>query len=166
VKRIYFLWLACLILGVGGVCLWLGSLGKSHKVAFIQNQQVFDEFKGKKEMEQKLVKTQEKQKHFLDSLEIELRLAAQQKNAEKYQRLELKYTKIRQEILETNDKQKEQMVSQLLKQINTYAQEYAQKEGYDYILGAAGGGSVIFVQPKYDITKEVIQYINGKYEGK
>jgi outer membrane protein len=54
----------------------------------------------------------------------------------------------------------------ILNQINTYVEEYGQKNGYDVILGTTTSGNVLYAQKYLDITDEVLKGLNQHYQGK
>ncbi|MBR3102173.1 MAG: OmpH family outer membrane protein [Muribaculaceae bacterium] len=49
---------------------------------------------------------------------------------------------------------------QLLDSIDNFMKEYAQKKGYDLILRKS---ATLFVDPKYDVTDEVVEGLNKRY---
>lgn len=48
--------------------------------------------------------------------------------------------------------------------LNPLIDEFGQKKGLHLIIGANGMGSVLYQDNVYDITQEVIEYINNRYE--
>ena len=50
-------------------------------------------------------------------------------------------------------------------QLNSYVKEFAEEYGYDYIMGATGGGNLWYIKPAKNITEDVLIYVNLKYEG-
>jgi outer membrane protein len=49
--------------------------------------------------------------------------------------------------------------------INNYVKEYGEKNGYDYIFGANGDGTVMYADGSEDITNDITTYINLRYAG-
>ena len=49
---------------------------------------------------------------------------------------------------------------QLMDSINNYMQEYAKQKGYDMVLRKS---ATLYIDPKYDVTKEVIEGLNKRY---
>src|ERR1700739_2741498 len=50
----------------------------------------------------------------------------------------------------------------LIKRLNTYAQNYGTEHNYTYILGSDESGIIMQADQKLDITNEVLTYINSK----
>lgn len=59
-----------------------------------------------------------------------------------------------------------QYTAESWKLINQYVSDFGKKEGIVFIYGATGDGTLMYADQAYDITEEVIQYINERYEGK
>jgi outer membrane protein len=64
-----------------------------------------------------------------------------------------------------NQKQAEDYQKQILLQINTYVKEFGKLNKYQYILGANGEGTLMYADESKDISAEVLQFINNRYEG-
>jgi outer membrane protein len=68
--------------------------------------------------------------------------------------------------LETKAGEEEQKLLQAAySQINSFVKEYAEKNGYDIILGTTEEGNVMYGTDKKDITEEVLLLLNKKYKG-
>ena len=50
-------------------------------------------------------------------------------------------------------------------QLNSYLQDYGSENGYDVIIGMKGDGNVMYASEAANITKDVIEYVNKKYQG-
>jgi len=50
--------------------------------------------------------------------------------------------------------------------INTLVEEYGKTHDHDIIIGASGSGSVMYGKEAHNITADVLEYINNKYNGK
>jgi len=53
---------------------------------------------------------------------------------------------------------------QVWKRLNPLVDEYARQNGYHLIIGANGMGSVLYNDDFYDITEQVISFVNRRYE--
>ena len=157
-KKIGLIILIVNLLVLAGIGYYAFS-GKNKKSAFIINQQVFNEFLGKKELEIKLSAVKVSHKKSLDSLSV---LIQQSGN-------NVIGLKIYQENIENVRLMEQQMSDQytadIWKQINQFVNEYGKQNGYDFILGAAGNGSLMFANETNNITEEVIFFINNRYQG-
>jgi len=147
---------------------------KQDNIVYVNVQQVYDEFQLKKELESKLTNVQQARKTMLDSLELSLKVLSGkienslQRDAERENNfivLREEYVLKKNQFDEDNALMTRQYSEQIMKQLNEYTQEYGKQNGYTYILGAEGSGSVMYASEKRDITKDVLDYINRRYKG-
>jgi outer membrane protein len=126
------------------------------KKAYILNQQVFNEFKGKQELELQLSALQKTHKAWLDSVSARIQngdnalINVYQENAANFQ-------------LEENELS-EKYTADIWQKINEYIAAYGKEKGYDFIFGASGNGSLMYASDANNVTKEVITYVNSRYE--
>ncbi len=59
----------------------------------------------------------------------------------------------------------EQYTADIWRQINQWVNEFGEQEGYDFVLGAAGNGSLMYANEANDITNKTILFVNKKYQG-
>lgn len=52
----------------------------------------------------------------------------------------------------------------IFQEIDVFLKEYAEKQGYTYILSYAKGGGVWYAAPQHDITPEVLKELNERYK--
>ena len=122
--------------------------------AYVMNQRVFGEFRGKMELETRLNQLREQHRKNLDSLSSVAPLGQQdafyqdqlQKFAAQEQALSERYT------------------ADVWKRINESVADYGKKKGYDFIFGASGDGAIMFAGEANDVTDDVIRYINQSYD--
>lgn len=134
-------------------------LNAPHGVVYINTQEVFKGFEGKEYLESKLDKIKSQHKAQLDSLLIEINMMdGDEKRKRFYIELKNKYEREEREMSNS-------YTQQVWEQINTYVSDYREESGYKVILGANGQGSIMAGEPALDVTKEVIHFINKKYEG-
>ena len=53
--------------------------------------------------------------------------------------------------------------NQIVSQINQYVKEFGKENAYDVIIGSNGDGTVMYGKEEMDITDEVLNFINQKY---
>ena len=125
------------------------------KQAYIENFKLYESFEAKKQLEEKLINTKAANKMRLDSLKLLIT----------DQQTELYYRQQKAII----EKEEEQLAvkynTQIWNQLNDYIKEYGIANGYEFIHGATGSGSMMYANEKLNITDEVIKYANQKYEG-
>ena len=62
--------------------------------------------------------------------------------------------------------QQQKMNEQLRDTINAFLKEYNKTKGYDLILSNTMSDNILFAKPSYNITKEVVEKLNEKYNPK
>ena len=162
-----------IVLNLVLIGLTIFSLNSSPKTAYVKANELFEEFKGKQELEAKFTANGTEQQSMLDTLAMEIASLTnqlmEQPNDQALQsqkrKKQLLYRELQQQFTEQNSNQNQQYTESILKQINQYTLEYGKEHGYDYIFGASGNGSLMYATDAKDITKEVLNYINKKYEG-
>lgn len=145
------------------------------KCAWIDISKVYQEFKMKKELEKDVQVVESARKHILDSLELGLKMIANQFEAlsdkekdvmaQQFQQKKQEYLTRQQEFGEDNEQLRSNYNQQVLKQINQYVKDFALQEDYYMVLGAEGSGALMYAKETSDITEEMIKFINNKYEG-
>jgi len=144
------------LVALGGV-IWLVT-GRQDKIAFVYNQQVFDKFEGTKALKEKLERHQQQARGMLDSLAVLIqsgRKDLQPRYEEKARELSLKHKEMT-----------DRYTADIWTRINQEVAAFAKERGYDFVLGAAGNGSLMYAGEQKDVTQEFVDYINGKYYGK
>lgn len=146
---------------------------KEEKSAYFLSASVYNEFDYKKELELDLETSHNTMQQNLDSMERDLRqsmLLAQtvqptQDELIVLQRKQNTYIEYR-DLVETDYQQKvEEYYGLIWDRINGYVKDFGQQQGYQYIFGANGDGSIMYADASSDITEEVIVYINQRYQG-
>ena len=131
---------------------------QNSKKGYVMNQQVFDEFKGKKELERKLDQVKLLNKKKLDSLAV---LIEKEKDnsalAAMYYDM-LRTSQLREQELSAK------YTADIWKYINHNLAAFGKDEGYDFIFGASGDGGLMYADEVNDITKNVVKYLNEQYE--
>ena len=148
---------------------------KTGKIAWVNINKVYGGFEFKKELETKLIKTQEARKAVMDSLEFELKMLSREikseegKDKSKISLFEMKrenYMDKKNQLEEDNSMMQKQYNEQILNQLNQYLKDYGKEQELRYIFGAEGSGSLMYAEGADEITEDVIKYINEKYKGK
>lgn len=147
------------------------------KSAYITTADVFEKFKLKQELEIKYQNVEQNRTYILDSIKMHLNYvygqiqqetnkARQEELIVSYQTVERQYKLQEQQFAEDNAKLTETYNNQIFTQINQYVKEFGKLNGYLYIYGTTGEGNIMYADDKCDITSQVIEYINTRYEGK
>lgn len=122
------------------------------------NQQLFQGFNGKTDLEFKLDKLRLHHKTVLDSL---IALSEKSTNQQDW----LRYYEKRDELMTIEQEAANKYTEQIWERLNVYVRDYGISQNYDIILGAKGDGVLMYADEKMDITNEVLKYANKKYEG-
>ncbi len=160
------------------LCLLLSSTAlffslQDSKTAYVDVAKVYQSFKYQKQLEQQLRQHDQQAQFLIDSMEMQMQSFAQlvnqkpnDQNREQLTELQRQYSWQRQELIEEQEKLAVEFDEQIWKQLNQYLQDYADEEGYDYIIGARGDGTIIGGSPAYNLTPQIINYVNQRYDGK
>jgi outer membrane protein len=143
------------------------------KPAFIDIPKVFNGFTMKNEMQKKYQRTESIRNKIVDSLSMDLQLLSNRvKSDPKNQALINEFDMKRQYFFSMKNKTEEdnavlseQYDKQILEQMSTYILEYGKKNGFDFIYGSSGNGTLMYASDKYNISEEIITFINSKYNG-
>ncbi|BDS15666.1 OmpH family outer membrane protein [Aureispira anguillae] len=164
-----YIWILIPVIGVNVL---IGTIvyNTIPKTAFVDNQQLFDAFQGRKELENKLQQESNARKSALDSLGLQIQVLQQQRTIDeitqqRLNRMMHQYQQTNQEYQGHYQQKSQEYTEAIWKQISQYTLEYGKSKGYDYVFGIAGQGSLMYGKPQYNITQDVIQYINSKYAG-
>lgn len=166
--------LIALLLLNAGLAAYLFLAPRGPKVAYVDNIALFNGFQFKKERQAEY----EKQKsHFqgqLDTLRM-AHLGIEQALEQNPGNVELQkkqaYSLQNYQLTDRYFAQKLDSIDGVFNQevwdkINAYLTEYGKDKHYDMVIGATGTGTLMYGSETYDITDEVLTYINEKYEGK
>ena len=126
--------------------------------AYILNQKIFEAFKGKKELETRLLTLKKKNKQTLDSLAVLVQSRNNDAALIKY------YQETAQNFELTEQELSTKYTSDIWKRINQYIADFGKEKNYDFIYGATGDGNLMYANEMYDVTDDVILYINKNYE--
>lgn len=156
-----------------GAVLYLFVNGKGDKTAFFMSAEVYNEFDYKKELEVELITTQNNAQRVIDSLELDLNMTVDYLNSVEpstdqialFERKQQNYMEFRNQIESGYGAKSQEFYNLIWDRINNYVKEYGKENGYTYIFGANGDGSIMYAEEGKDITKEIIQMINQKYAG-
>jgi outer membrane protein len=151
------------------------SFNKTPKIGYVDLVTVFEKFSMKKEMESKLNETKRVRQLSLDSMIAKVYLPEDsiksyvKNNPEKlqaFQRNKEMYLTLKERYENDNANQVSDYDNQIKSQLKQYISEYGEKNGYAYVLSDDGSGYVMYAEKTKNVTEEVIQFINDRYEDK
>lgn len=64
------------------------------------------------------------------------------------------------------EEEETELLQGVLNQVNAFAEEYGEREGYDLIFGTTLSGSILYGNDVNDITDELLSELNKQYRGR
>jgi len=139
---------------------------KPVKVAYVEVDKLYNEFKLFQEMDAQLTTTQSQRQLILDSLGLQIQSLERNGGSENdVNMLKHEYMNKQQQFAEDNQALAVKYQEEIVSQLNQYVQDYSETNEYDYILGATGEGGLMAAKKTENITTPVLQYINERYAG-
>lgn len=171
---------AIVALAVSIFCSTQLYMGKNHtnKIVYVETNLVYAKFKGKAELEKPFIANQNKQKELIDSLSFEFKSLERQYSSSsvsaneksilmsQMEAVQQNYNRLYKEFSAYNEAEKQKLIDQIWKQLNQYITDYGKEKKCAYILGANGDGAIMYAVDKQNVTNDVIEYVNKKYEGR
>ncbi len=164
--------------------LWLillvGSCGEKKqedqqkdKIVYVQNQLLFSEFDMTKDLKKEFDNIIKQRNMKLDSIQLRMKAIEGSVNGSsmdeqviaQYQQLQNNYMQQYKQFEESNKILENQHFDSVWKRLNAYVQEFSEKEGYTFVLGATGNGNLMYANEGKDITQDLVKYCNNKYKG-
>lgn len=154
-----------LVVSIGAYLLYTNS---SKKVVYVEISSIYKKFKMTQELEARFTNVTNSRKTFLDSLEVELRsMHAEYSRTDEFERLKNTYIVKKQQFEQDNIQMNQKFNEQIMNQLNQYLVDYGKEKELDFIFGANGNGGIMYANEKaYNVTDDVITYVNKKYAGK
>ncbi len=171
-KNKFFILFILMFLSI--VCYILFQHYSKPQVGYIYIKDVYEGFEMKKQMEQKYLKTKKSRDNILDSLKFELNLLLKQidsekeKNPETIQKFEKKrdfFLQKKTSFEEENAALTQQYDQEILTQLNQYVKDYGMQNNFSLLFGSDGNGSLMYGTEELNKTKEVLMFVNDKYNG-
>jgi outer membrane protein len=148
------------------------------RTGYIEIKKVFNGFSMKKELEEKFKQTAKVREKIIDSLTFNLKLMSKELNGQRDTKgvvnQELAYAfdlkreellKLRNQFGQENSALSQKYDNQILEQMTQYVIEFGKKNNYDIIYGADGSGNLMYAKDSYNISDEIVTFINKKYKG-
>lgn len=145
------------------------------KIVYVDLIKVYNEFKYKEEKAKELQQIENRQNYILDSLKLEIDAIKRTYNAggkgadtlidyykmsmNNYQQKQNQFDILKSDLAKKFD-------DEIWKQLNQYIVDFSKNHSYDLVLGATGAGNVMYANPKYDVTDELVVFVNERYDGK
>jgi len=134
-------------------------------MTYVDNIQLFNGFNMTKDIkliEEKKMNHKAKQ---LDSLYKMLQLEKNQKSNQS-KRLVMEINNQRDELQGIQENYKNNLSQDVWNRLNSYIAEYSENHEIEIVFGTNGNGNVMYAEKGIDITNEILEFSNNKYEGK
>lgn len=159
--------LICLLMCVGtGVTTYYAVKRQNKKIAVADAVRLFDQFNMKKEMEASAKVKLDMLNKQADSVGSLLQAARAVHDEEAEKKFTYAYSYFRSSFDEEYTRSNREINEQVWKRLNPTVEEFGRKMQLHVIIGANGMGSVLYNDDYYDVTEELIKYVNARYEGK
>ena len=140
------------------ISLMIMALLLREKKGLVINQVLFQNFHGTEDFDNKLGMLRSRHAAFLDSLKNRAESIGEPQGW-------VKYFEKKDELTLIEKEQADQYTQQVWTRLNQYIKDYGREYEYDLILGAKGDGNLMYADDRLDITEEVLEYVNKKYDG-
>ncbi len=160
------------LLSIGFILIYHLIVSSNSGYVIIDNTKIYDGFKMKIHYQKEIENRMLTERNILDSMRIELKilhLKSQNNPNDKTLAKEVEIKNNELNVFQVRAKANaeelaEKYENQIWSQINQYVREYGKKNKFKMIFGAAGDGSIMYVDENADYTNVVLNYINEKYE--
>ena len=144
------------------------------KIAFVNNFELFEGFTYKKELTKKFETVEKARQSNLDSLRYSLseyKVYLDQSDMAELDKFELfnvrknNYLSTEQRFAEDAQAQTQEYDQLIFERLNEYVKDYAKINGIDLLIGVSESGTVMYGGNEFDVTEELIDFVNMKYAG-
>lgn len=163
------------ILGVANTVLALGiiiflafyitNLSEKKELVYVDNIKLFNGFNMSKDLSDMHNKKINAKKKQVDSLYQQFQFHIKAENQAEMKKTQLVLQNADQQLKEMQQYVSKEVTQQVWNRLNTYIKEYSESKEYTIVLGTQGNGNIMYAKEAIDITAEVIEYANLKYEG-
>lgn len=131
-------------------------------IAYVDNSKLFADFKMTKELKNTVEKELQFKNSQLDSLQLLLKLTSDQDlRSSIMQRLITQQQAIedyQKNFIDSNS-------AKIWSRIEAYSKDFARKNDYDIIIGSQYKGDILYGEDKLNVTVQLLDFINKKYDG-
>jgi outer membrane protein len=148
---------------LGGILLFCINFffNSGDNTRYVSMSLVFEESKISEKYKKDLKEIEDKSNAALAQFENEIRALKQTGgNAQQIAGMEKELLVMRDKLTDEYQQKSATFERVIWEKINQKVNEYGKEQGYDYIFGAKGDGSIMYASDHKDITKEIIAYIN------
>ncbi|OEK09138.1 hypothetical protein A8C32_10410 [Flavivirga aquatica] len=134
------------------------------EIVYVNNVRLFNGFNMTKDIKTTEETKINKQAKELDLLYVKLKsLTEEEQSLNKNLQQQIAYKS--KALQELQDNYTHNLSQNVWKRLNDYIKEYAKTRSFKIIVGTSGNGNVMFAEESIDITNEILEFSNKKYEG-
>jgi len=134
------------------------------EVVYVDNIKLFNDFnmtKNIRTIEEAKINAQQRQ---LDSLVILLK-RIENIESDVYKNTQKLVINKNEDLQDLQENYLQNLSSNVWNRLNSYIKEYAKNNRLKIVLGTNGNGNIMFAQKSIDITNQILEFSNLKYEG-
>lgn len=162
-KKIAFVIVTNLILTLGLLFYHIYDITKANKdIVFINNAVVFEKFKMSIDMKKLGEKEINYKKQKVDSL---YKLLNNPDHSYAKENIMKEFVFEKENLEDFARRYAEEESLKIWARIHAYTKDFSKEKGYEIVLGTQNGENVIFGSEEKNVSDELIEYINNKYEG-
>ncbi len=144
---------------------WFAVYYQQQKIVVVDAVKLFNGYKMKQELEAKDNHQLEVYKRSVDSLKEAVNLMLQAKADSSHLRpLIQEYRADRLQLESAYEESNKNINEQVWKRLNPEIDAFGKSKGYRIMIGANGMGSVLYNDPSFHRTDELLKYVNDAYE--
>jgi outer membrane protein len=141
----------------------LTGISSKTKVVFVNNSELFDGFTMTKELKRTGEKEFIARKAALDNLYSQIQ--SKSINASEKEILMKQFIQQKEELEQFNQIFATTESSKIWSRIHSYTEDFSKENNYQLIVGSENKTNVLYADEKITVTKELLMYINKRYEG-
>lgn len=141
----------------------INGISSKQKVVYVNNNEIFDGFTMTKELKRAGEKEFTTRKTVLDALYSKLQ--SQSITASEKERLMKQFVQGKEELEQFNQIYAANESSKIWSRIHSYTEDFSKENNYQLVIGSENKTTVLYAAEKITVTKELLIYINKRYEG-
>ena len=139
--------------------------GNKTEIVYVDNIRLFNAFNMTKEIRSIKERKITNQNRVLDSI-YSIYQDIDDKESGDAKTLQSKISKSNKTLQDLQSNYTNNIPSQVWVRLNSYLKEYGKQQNLKIIFGTSGNGNIMFAEENINITEQLIEYINERYEGK
>ena len=166
------------IVFIGLITMFVFTNQSKNKIGYIDANKLLQGYKGmidvRKDMQEKakiweanvdtLIRDWENELRGYEKERASMSSREQAKREEVLRNKQQQINKYRESLQQKAAAEDSKMQQTVLDEMNIYIKEYGKKHNYDYILGATGTGNILYANDAKEVTEDILDNLNSKYD--